>query len=385
MSKNNTVLIIDDDETILDSCTQVFEKQGYQTVTARNGEAGLQTFKKANPDLVLVDLKMPGIDGMEVLQKLGKIDPDCVAIVITGYGTIESAVEAMKRGAYDFLPKPFTPDELRIIVRRGLERRQSIRETKTLRNEKEKMRKNFISMVSHELRSPLAAVQQNLMVITGGMAGEISANTQQMLLRMKERIKGLIGLINDWLDMSRIESGEMITHVESVDLNSVLTDVVELLKPLADEKNVTLQLTLPDHFPSISGNPETLRMLFTNLINNGIKYNREGGTVETIVEEEQPGVKIIVKDTGIGIPQDKLPLIFEQFYRVKGKDNVIGSGLGLSIVQKIVAAHGGTIQVESELEKGTTFTVYLPHGKDMEPQSKKEKQQAHENTGPELR
>ncbi len=360
MSRKPIVLIIDDEEFILDSCCQVFTKEGYRTETAKDGDAGLQKLKETKPDLVLVDLKMPRKSGIEVLEELRTIDPNCVAIVITGYATIESAVEAMKRGAYDFLPKPFTPDELRIIVRRGLERRQYIQETERLREEKTKMRENFVSMVSHELRSPLAAVQQNLMVIIGGMVGEIPEKANQRLLRMKERIKGLISLISDWLDLSRIESGEMVTKMEQVDLKTILSEVMELMKPLADEKKVTLRFTAPEKYPSIAGNQETLQMLFTNLIHNGIKYNREMGEVDIVLKNEKKGAKVIINDTGVGIPKEKLPLIFEQFYRVKNGKQAEGSGLGLSIVKKIVEAHSGSIEVESESGKGTTFTVYLP-------------------------
>ena len=150
MLEKSTILIIDDDDSMLDSCSQVFLKEGYQVATAEDGEMGLVKFKDNHPDLVLVDLKMPGKDGIAVLGELRTIDPECVAIVITGYGTIRSAVEAMKHGAYDFLPKPFTPDELRLIVRRGLEKRRYTQETRNLRREKEMMRNNFISMVSHE-------------------------------------------------------------------------------------------------------------------------------------------------------------------------------------------------------------------------------------------
>ena len=360
MDDEPKILIIDDDETMLDSCSQIFAKEVYKTETAEDGETGLQKVKEIKPDLVLVDLKMPGKDGMEVLEELKTIDPNCVAIVITGYGTLESAVEAMKRGAYDFLPKPFTPDELRIIVRRGLERRRYIMEVESLRQEKEKMRENFISMVSHELRSPLAAVQQNLMVITGGMVGEIPEKANQILLKMRGRIKELISLIRDWLDLSRIESGEMVTNMEPIDIKGVLCDVVDLLQPLADEKKVALSFVGPVESHSIVGNQETLHMLFTNLVHNGIKYCHEGGKVEIVLENKNGRTKVTVKDTGVGIPSEKLPFIFEQFYRVKDGNYVEGSGLGLSIAKKIVEAHACSIDVESELGKGTTFTVCLP-------------------------
>lgn len=360
MSKEPTVLIIDDDDVILDSCCQVFNKEGYRTETARNGEIGLQKVRETKPDLILVDLKMPGKDGMAVLEEIKTYDTDFVAIVITGYGTIGSAVEAMKRGAYDLLLKPFTPDELRIIVRRGLERGRFIQETRTLREEKEKMRNNFISMVSHELRSPLAAVQQNLMVLMEGMVGELPEKAQEMLLRMKARIKGLISLISDWLDLTRIESGELVIKRESLDLREVLREVVDLLQPLADEKKVALSFMVQKNGSPVLGNREMMQMLFTNLVHNGIKYNREGGKVEIILEKEYQGLKVTVKDTGVGIPKENLPLIFEQFYRVKNEKRIVGSGLGLSIVKKIVEAHFGSIEVSSEIGRGSVFSVHLP-------------------------
>lgn len=360
MSKEPTVLIIDDDDVILDSCCQVFKKDGYRTETARNGEVGIQKVKEMKPDLILVDLKMPGKDGMAVLEELKTCDNDYVAIVITGYGTISSAVEAMKRGAYDFLLKPFTPDELRIIVRRGLERRRFVQETKRLNEEKEKMKNHFISMVSHELRSPLAAVQQNLMVLIEGMVGEIPERAQEMLIRMKARIKGLISLISDWLDLTRIESAELVTKRETVDLREVLCSVVDLLQPLADEKKVTLSYMDPQNDSSVLGNRELMQMLFTNLVHNGIKYNREGGKVEITLEKECQGIKVTVEDTGIGISKEDLPLIFEQFYRINNGKQIGGSGLGLSIAKKIIEAHSGSIEVSSEIGRGSVFSVHLP-------------------------
>jgi two-component system sensor histidine kinase/response regulator len=362
MNKKEKVLVIDDDEALQKSCSMVFSAEGYAIEQALDGLSGLEKYVDFEPDVVLVDLMMPGVDGMEVLKRLASLDPDNVAIVITGYGTIQSAVEAMKRGAYDFLPKPFSPDQLRIIVKRGLERRRFIKETARLRREKEMMRNNFISMVSHELRSPLAAIQQNLMVITGGFTGEISDDVRKTMMGMQSRIKALISLINDWLNLSRIESGEMITGKSTVDLKRVLSEAVELLRPLADEKSITLRLDTPGSIPVIRGNQETLRMLFTNLIHNGIKYNKEGGSVAVIVDEVVSEVKVNIKDTGIGIAPDKLPLIFEQFYRIRGEDSVEGSGLGLAISKKIAELHAGSIRADSALGEGTVLTVRLPIG-----------------------
>ena len=165
MDRNYKILIIDDEEIVLDSCIEILSSNDYMINTASNGEMGLELLKEIQPDIVFVDLKMPGLSGIEVLEKIHSLDPTIVTVVITGYATVDSAVEAMKHNAYDFLPKPFTPDELRLLTKRGLERRNLILETQALRREKELLRENFAAIVSHELKSPLGAVQQNIYLL----------------------------------------------------------------------------------------------------------------------------------------------------------------------------------------------------------------------------
>ena len=360
MEQIEKILIIDDDRALQESCRQVFAGKDYRVESAFDGISGLEMHSDLQPDLVLVDLCMPGLGGLEVLRKLKSQDPDYIAIVITGYGTITSAVEAMKRGAYDFLPKPFTPNQLRFIVRRGLERRRSIKETARLRREKQLMRDNFVSMVSHELRAPLAAVQQRLMLVTGGYAGEISEATRTSILGTQKRIKGLISLIGDWLNLSRIEAGEVVGPEDPVDLEAVMAAIAETLSPLALERNITLKIDAPDSLRPVLGNRDALEMLFTNLVHNAIKYNRRGGSILIGLAEEDDSIVVTVEDTGVGIPRDQLALIFEQFYRVKEEGRTDGSGLGLSIARKIAELHAGSIAVKSEVGKGTVFTVRIP-------------------------
>ncbi len=366
------ILIIDDEASIRDSCSQVLSKEGYVTDTAEDGSIGLKKVKETKPDLVMVDLKMPGISGMEVLESLREIDPDIVSIVITGYATIESAVEAMKLGAYDYVPKPFTPDELRLITRRGLEKRRLLLETATLRLEKKQMEENFISLVTHELRSPLIAVKQYFDVILDQeISGKLKNKQKEMLGRASERIDGLMKLVNDWLQMMGIKENEIDKRFQDFNLKPLLEEAVELLQPLADKSEVALQLKPMDGIPRVYGDKITLTHVFINIISNGIKYNRKGGKVTVSVREEGGFLAVDVADTGIGIPEESLPLIFDQFYRVRGKvtRKHIGTGLGLSIARRIVEAHKGQITVQSTLGKGSTFTVLLPRA----PQHKKQK------------
>jgi len=361
MAKETSILIIDDEESLCDSCSQVYVKDGYSVDIARDGVTGLEKVKVLNPDLVLVDLKMPGMSGMEVLEEIKKINPEIVSVVITGYATVDSAVEAMKKGAYDFLPKPFTPDELRVITKRALEKRETLIEVHRLH----KMREGFISMVSHQLRTPLVAVQEYFEVILGGMAGEVTEEQREMLKRSKTRIDELLRLIKDWLNLSKIESNKIVDKLEPISIIPILTKTQELMETLAKQKNITLKMDLPLNLPMVLADEETLEQAFINLMENGIRYNKDGGILEVRAKEENDYVIVEISDTGIGIPKDKLPFIFEHFYIIKCKktQDVGSTGLGLSIVKKIVDAHSGIIKVTSESGKGSTFKVFLPWAK----------------------
>lgn len=363
MKNKSTVLVIDDEESMRDSCSQVLSRDGYHVEEAEDGIIGLEKIKDLKPDLVLVDLKMPGINGIEVLAQIKEIDPTIVAIVITGYANLESAINAFKQGAYDFLPKPFTPEELRIIIKRGLERRQLIQKSLALEQEKEHMRKFFITMVSHQLRSPLAAAQQNLEVILGGIVGDVPEKQEKLLRRIKELIGSLLTLIKDWLDLAKIEKGKMVKAFESLSLVSLLQETIESLQPLAQKRNVTVTLQ-SDHadIPEIKGDQQSLGQLFTNLINNAIKFNRQGGQVNVMLHEKETRLEIKISDTGIGIAREDLPFIFDEFHQVKNDETELepGTGLGLPIARKIADAHSASITVESTPGHGTIVTVHFP-------------------------
>ena len=357
-----TILVIDDEEAMRDSCHQVLSKDGYVTETAEDGHSGLRKIREVKPDLVLIDLKMPGMSGMELLEKIGEIDPDIISVVITGYATIESAVEAMKLNAYDFLPKPFTPDQLRIVIERGLERRRLAAESARLRREKEMMRENFITLVSHQLRSPLASVKQYFGVIREGFAGEVTDKQKEIIQKADGYIDSLVQLINDWLDMSRVEAGRVRDKSEPVSLAAVLSETLGVLKPQAEAKKVVLELNSADNLPQLNGDPKCLKEAFLNLVSNGINYNREGGTVTITVREQGDDLIVKVSDTGIGISQENLPFIFDEFFRIKSKEtqHITGTGLGLPIAKRIIEAHNGCVKVVSELGRGTTFSIFLP-------------------------
>jgi two-component system sensor histidine kinase/response regulator len=359
--ENCKILIIDDEEIICNACSHIFCGEGYLVETCCDGLSGLEKFHTFKPDVVFIDLKMPGLNGLEVLKKIREKDTDVVLIVITGYATIESAVESMKNGAFDFLPKPFTPEELKLITKRALEKRRAALEAKSLRIEKERMRKNFISLVSHELRTPLVAVMQYLEVLCScNVEYGVSEQQAKIINRMKIRLNELLALIDRWLKLSRIEELRLKDGFKDFPISPVINEAIDIVKPLAQEKNISLGTKYPSSDIIIEGDREMIKEVFINLLNNGIKYNRKGGKVMVKSREENDFCVIDFSDTGIGIPEKEIVHIHEEFYRIKREGIAAGFGLGLAIVKKIIDVHNGRLEIKSELDQGSTFSVHLP-------------------------
>lgn len=356
------VLVIDDEESMRDSCYQVLRREGYRVETAADGERGLQKVRELSPDIVLVDLKMPRVSGMELLKEIIETDPTIVPVVITGYATVESAVEAMKCGAYDFLPKPFTPEELRIVTTRSLEHRRLTLEMRALRKENERMKENFVTVVTHEMRAPMVAVEQYLEVLLKEMAGTITSKQREILEHCKKRVEWLLTLVNEWLSMSRIQRGRIVERLETIGIQDLIEQSVALVTPQADERGIQIKIEVPQGFPTIEGDKDPLSHVFMNLVSNAVKYNHDEGSVWVRAHDKGDSVAVEVRDTGIGIPEGSLPFIFDEFFRVKAAEtrDVTGTGLGLTIVKRIVEAHRGHVEVKSVVGQGSTFTVFLP-------------------------
>lgn len=361
-SRSETVVVIDDDRAIRLSCEKILARSGYEVECFENGALGLEAVADRKPALVLVDLKMPGISGLEVIARVREIDPTAVVIVITGYASIESAVDAMKAGAYDFLPKPFSPDELRLVAERGLEKRRLVLEARRGELERELLKRRFVTFVSHQLKSPLVAVHQYLEVLKRlGDTNDVRPKREMWLDRCLERTDELTSIIEDWLTLASLEQASFSRTREIVDVRSTITKLVEVYEGTASEQSVTVTADLPASPCPVSGDPTCLTVLFDNLIINGIRYNRPGGSV-TVRAECRPGeVVISVADTGLGIPESCLPMLFDEFFRVGGRrEGPSGTGLGLPISRRIATEHGGVIDVQSVEGSGSTFTVRLP-------------------------
>ncbi len=484
------VLVVDDEQDIREGSERILSRIGFQVSTASRGEEGLERLTQDRADIVLLDLKMPGIDGMEVLGRIRDLDESILVIVITGYATVDTAIEAMKKGAYDFIPKPFEPEQLRIVANRAAEKIRLIREADLLEkarrrtlidldteksrlhtileslpsgvvvtnnsgqvvlmnptfrqllrlesdvvtgreiasyvpNEQlcnlikeissgkhidfddltdfefslsdgsfllargkpvigekreclgavvtvadisslkmlDQLKSEFVAKVSHELRSPLSTIHEQLALVIRDMVDESSKQDQHILSRAKEKTQGLISLIGDLLDLSRIEEGLICNAPQKVNLVDLLSSIVDFVGTRAENKKQALTLTLPnDEVPELTADPIALESIFGNLIANAINYTQEGGAIKVLVDQTGINVRVRVSDNGFGIEARHLENIFERFYRVKDDKTryITGTGLGLPIVKGLVDSMGGMITVESSYGQGTTFTVLLP-------------------------
>jgi signal transduction histidine kinase len=360
-AQNNTVFVIDDDEIIRVSCEQILKKSGYQVETFGNGHEGIERLKEVRPALLVVDIKMPELDGFEVIKIVRKIDPDLVIVVITGYATIETAVDAMKMGAYDFVPKPFTPSELRLIIDRGFERWRLSKETQFLRKQKEEVERKFVTLVSHQLKGPLGAVKQYLDVLLYSN-NRLPTETVEWISRAQTRILEMLSLIQDWLMLAKLDRGNLCDRTVSSDLSKAVETVLQEYRHLPSAANLKLSSEAGPGLEPVCGDPVSLNMLVSNLVGNAIKYNRPGGSVKIGLSRSENCIVLEVSDTGIGIPASFRPHLFEEFYRVKSPEtqDIPGTGLGLVICKRIVSELGGSILFDSKEGEYTTFTVKLP-------------------------
>lgn len=491
MDKQARILVVDDEKGIREGCKRILASEGYIVDVAENGKIGLELVKVNPYDLLIIDLMMPIMGGLEMMSHVRDIDPEVIMIVITGFATIETAVDAIKHGAYDYIPKPFTPDGLIAVVNRGLETRRLRLETKRLKEERDekllelasekskmhaiinsmadgvfvvnkenqlvlwnpafirmlningqiepgksveeiitnerllnvikkaytpdssryttiteeidlpppeakslmvnvsiirddesnqelglvgtlrditrlkeldKLKSQFVAMVTHELRAPVSAIEGYLTAFLTGAAGNDPKMYRQMMERARQRARSLLDLINDLLEYSRLEAKSPVRKKELLDISSIIVNTVELLKGQSGSKDLKFEVDVPESLPLIEADKKEMEQLLTNLISNAIKYNVKNGKVIVSARPNKHFLNIIVADTGIGIDAEHLPHIFDEFYRVSCPETryTTGTGLGLSIVKKIVESHFGRIDVESTPNKGTTFTVKLP-------------------------
>jgi len=327
---------------------------------AASGEEALEMMEEALPDIMLLDNKLPGMDGMEVLEIIRERKMDIMVAMITSYASLEVAAKATEDGAWDFIPKPFTPAELKSSIDLITKQYFLKRITTSMQEEGKKIRYQFLSVLSHELKSPLNALEGYLELMKAREMGEEIKEYDQVLDRSLQRIEGMRSLIMDLLDFTKIRLERKEDKVQKVDLGERASMALSTIQLLANMRNITVRFEGDQVF--CQADPSDMDILFNNLLSNAVKYNREGGSVILALQRKEQGVEIRVEDTGIGMSEEEVAQLFKEFVRIKNlrTKGISGSGLGLSIVAKIASLYGGHVQVESTPDRGSIFTVILP-------------------------
>lgn len=332
----------------------------FEVTEAEDGCQARAMIEENPPDILLLDHKLPDTTGLQILDWMKDKAPDLLTIMITAYASLDTAVTATKRGAYDFLAKPFTPEELKASVRKATRALLLQREAQRLAEEKRQVRFQFVSVLTHELKAPLAAVEGYLRIVRDQAVGDDPVAYERMLDRSLARLEGMRKLILDLLDLTAIESGQRDREVEDLDLQKVAGESVENFVPQAEERGIAIHLETDEPIPFKADRKE-MEIVFNNLISNAIKYNEDNGNVWIAVKAEDDRRIIQVRDDGIGMTEEEKSRLFEDFVRIKNDKTrkTIGSGLGLSTVRKIARIYNGRADVESMPDRGSTFTVTL--------------------------
>lgn len=486
------LLVVDDEPAMRDGIRRTLERRGYTVATASGGGPALEILRRRDVPIVLVDLRMPGMDGFELIERVRCERPETICVVVSAFATIEAAVQTTKMGAFDFVVKPFTPDDLLRVVTRAAEKWSLEREAGRLRAEREahllelaaeksrlrtillsmgqgllvvnregevvldnpearrllgrvgagagsclpvasvlddpaflqaaaallegsapeqtleldvrrpeagggerclratlapvrgeggpppgvvvllgdvtvarafeRERAQFVSMVAHEVKAPLAAVESFLHLVLDGVLDQQPERRRQVLARCLERTGALVELVGDLLELTRAQSGSRERRVEEVDLGALAAELGAFHAELARGRGLTLSCQAEPDLPPVQADRRELERVVTNLLSNAIKYNREGGRVEVRVERRGAALALEVRDTGVGLSVAELARLGEEFFRAKNRRTrlVTGTGLGLSLVKKVVAGYRGVLEVESTPDVGSTFRVLLP-------------------------
>jgi two-component system sensor histidine kinase/response regulator len=333
----------------------------YNIIEAETGEIALEIIEKSGVDIVLLDNKLPGMDGIEVLEHIKNKDLDLAVMMITSYASLELAVKATNNGAFNFVPKPFTPQELKAAVESITKNLYLRRMTRKMKEEGKQIRFQFLSVLSHELKSPINAVEGYLKIMKEKQAGDNIEDYMEMIDRSIERIKGMRNLILDLLDLTRMESGKKSRDIRPVDVADIARSVVDAVEVLAIQRNIKVNLESEESI-FVNADKNEMEIIINNLVSNAVKYNKENGKVFLTLSKKDGELIIKVEDSGIGMTPEETALLFQDFVRIKNTKTkfVTGSGLGLSIAKKMTELYGGTIGVESTPDVGSTFTVKMP-------------------------
>ena len=375
------ILIVDDDRDFAESLVDLLVAQGYDTQVADRPEAAIAMVTSSDVAVVMLDIRLGLTSGVDLMSRLKAQRPDLICVLMTAHIDTQTAIKALRHGAYDYCDKSCEPSEIYAVLERCFERRQLQEERRTahqaLRRAKEEVeaarslaeaasqaKSEFLATMSHELRTPLNAVigfSQIMMTETLGPIG--SAQYRDYAKDIHDSGVHLLEIINDILDLSKAEAGKLELDEDWVDVRDAVAAACRLIGPRAERAQLSVVERIPANLPPLWADERKLKQILLNLVSNSVKFTPAGGRVEVSAAiEPVEGLSIIVQDTGIGIPAADLDRVLEPFVQVENSltRSYQGSGLGLPLAAKMMELHCGKLTIASQLGRGTLVRLAFP-------------------------
>lgn len=357
MLEEKRILIIDDEIRMADSLKTLLTNYGYKVAVAYNGEEGIECLKQNDYHLVITDLRMGEIDGLDIMKYVENNLPKTYMIIITGHASTESAIEALHRQAFDYITKPFDFDLLKSSVEKAFIKIESML-----------MKDEMIYMLTHDIKIPLTSIIGYASIIFDKNTGKLNERAKHYVETICVNSQKILSLIDNFLTSCKIEAGKLVLCGNDIDVNFLFKELLNIFVLEASKNGIKLEYDIPECLPTIYADENLIYRAFANILSNAIKYTPKNGLIKVKVEKvdaaeshlEKDTLLFNVSNTGGGIAQEDLPYIFDKYKRAKNIRGIEGSGLGLYVVKFIIEAHCGKVDVASIPNEVTTFSIYLP-------------------------
>lgn len=362
--KRARILVVDDEAFVRDVLQDILDSEGYEVVAVGSSTEALKQGGQKTFDLLLTDIKMPGIDGLELANRFRELDPQIMAILITGYPSLETARQAIHQGIHDYILKPFKKDELCATVAAALKRHERISGLEKAAHELEeleKARSQFVDVLSRELRAPLTPVLGS----AGILAEQLGKKEGELMDRLAQNIlsgaQGLRARLENLLVLARFEAGGLGLEIVPLDISRFLQGMASQFQPLAEKKGQTLVMELPEVLPVIKADRRCLEQVITNLLDNAVKSTPKGGEIRLRATVSDRDVVVEIEDNGPSLSPEEQKRLLQAYWQSEvDTQGPPGIGLGLAVCKKLVEAHGGRLWIRSEGAKGKTFAFAIP-------------------------